>query len=147
MQKICTDEFQVHVQADKEILKNEMDIESNFSAYLDVLEDIAAVVKEVVESELTWLDFLFEGKEEVARIRKDKVKEFVLYSATEVYRFLSIENPFIEVKENPLPYMNKWIVIDSNQGSPQEESVANYLLGGFIDDSDKFDLGKYGLKF
>lgn len=147
VQKICTDEFQVHVEADKAILRNEMALESNFPAYLEALDDIAAIVKEITDSELTWLDYLFGDKEEIAGNRKDKVREFVLYSATEVYSFLNIESPFPAVKENPLPYMNKWIVIDSNQSSPQEESVANYLLGGFVDDSKDVQVDAYGLKF
>ena len=147
VQKICTDEFQVHVQTDKLILANEMNIEDNFSAYLDSLEDIGNIVTEIVNSELTWLDFMFGDKDEIARIRKKRIRDFVLFSATDVYRFLNIENPFGEVTENPLPYMNKWIVIDSNQSSPQEESVANYLLGGFIDDSSTVNMSKYNLSF
>jgi ribonucleotide reductase beta subunit family protein with ferritin-like domain len=71
----------------------------------------------------------------------------VLYSATEVYNFYGIENPFEEVKEMPLPYMNKWLLIDSNQSSPQEENVGNYLLGAFVDDSAEMDTSKYELNF
>lgn len=147
VQKICTDEFQVHVQTDKIVLKNEMNIEDNFSAYLDSLEDISAIVKEVTDSELRWLDFLFGEKTEIAKIKKAKIREFVIYSASEVYSFLSIPSPYETIKDNPLPYMNKWIVIDSNQSSPQEESVGNYLLGGFIDDSTEFDSSKLNLSF
>ena len=147
VQKICTDEFQVHVQADKAILSNEMAIEANFPAYLEAIDDICAVIKEVTQSELDWLEFLFDGKEEIGGIRKQAVRNFVLYSATEVYNFYNIENPFTEVKEMPLPYMNKWVVIDSNQSSPQEESVSNYLLGAFVDDSEQMDTSKYELNF
>ena len=147
VQKICTDEVHGHVHADKAILSNEMAIEANFPAYLEAIDDICAVIKEVTQSELDWLEFLFDGKEEIGGIRKQAVRNFVLYSATEVYIFYSIENPFTEVKEMPLPYMNKWVVIDSNQSSPQEESVSNYLLGAFVDDSEKMDTSKYELNF
>lgn len=147
VQKIATDEFQIHVQADKAILKNELKLESNFPAFLDSLDDINSILKEIIDSELTWLDFLFGNNDEIIGIRKNKLKDFVIYSATEVYRFLGIENPYGDITENPLPYMNKWLVIDNNQSSPQEESVANYLLGGFIDDSDSFDKNKYNLTF
>lgn len=147
VQKICTDEFQVHVQADKAILSNEMGIESNFPAYLEAIDDICVVIKEVTQAELDWLEFLFDGKEEIGGIRKQAVRNFVLYSATEVYNFYGIENPFEEVKEMPLPYMNKWLLIDSNQSSPQEENVGNYLLGAFVDDSAEMDTSKYELNF
>jgi ribonucleoside-diphosphate reductase beta chain len=147
VQKISTDEFQVHVQTDKLIIQNELNVEENFTAYLDALDDINKILKEVIDSELKWLEFLYAGKDEIAKIRKNKVRDFIIYSATEVYRFLSIENPYGDIVDNPLPYMNKWLIIDSNQSSPQEESVANYLLGGFIDDSTSIDTIKYGLSF
>lgn len=147
VQKIFNEEFQVHVQADKVILRNEMELENNFSAYLESLDDICDIIKEVVEGELTWTDFLFGDKEEIAGIRKKKIRDFVLYSATDVYRFLGIESPFETVTENPLPYMNKWATIDDNQASPQEESVGNYLLGGYINDMAEVDMSKYGLEF
>ena len=147
VQKIFNEEFQVHVQADKAILRNEMALESNFSAYLESLDDICAIIKEVVEGELTWTDFLFGDKDEIAGIRKKNIRNFVLYSATDVYRFLGIESPFETVTENPLPYMNKWATIDDNQASPQEESVGNYLLGGYINDMSEVDMSKYGLEF
>lgn len=147
VQKICTDEFQIHVQGDRAVLSNELAIEENFLIYMEALDDIKLIVKEVTDCELNWLEYLFEGKEEVAGIRKNKVRDFVLYSAADVYKFLKIDNPFPAINSNPLPYMNNWIKIDSNQSSPQEESVGNYLLGGFIDDSTQEDTDKYALDF
>lgn len=147
VQKICTDEFQIHVQGDKVVLTNELAVEENFSIYLECMNELQVIVKEVVDCELNWLEFLFDGKEEIANIRKAKVREFVLYSAADVYKFLKMPNPYPAVTSNPLPYMNKWIVIDNNQTSPQEESVGNYLLGGFIDDSAQEDTEKYALDF
>ena len=147
VQKIFNEEFQVHVQADKAIISNEMAIESNFPAYLDALDDICAILKEVIDNELAWTEFLFDGKEEKGGIRKKGIRNFVLYSATDVYKFLGIENPYEEVLENPLPYMNKWATIDENQASPQEESVGNYLLGNYVNDMDSVDMGKYGVSF
>lgn len=43
--------------------------------------------------------------------------------------------------------MNKWLVIDNNQASPQEENVANYLLGRYQDDTGEFDMAKYRTMF
>lgn len=147
VQKICTDEYQVHVQAAKAVLVNEMAIEENFGPYLECVEEIAGVIQEITNSELTWLDYLFGDDPVIGGVRKRKVREFVLYSATDVYNFFGIENPFGAVIENPLPYMNNWVVIDSNQSAPQEESTGNYLLGAYVDDSATIDMNKYGLKF
>lgn len=138
VQKICNDELQVHVQVDKDILENEFKIVDNISIFIENVDSFKAIVDEVVTSELKWLDFLFKDKEEIVGLNKNKIKDFVLYNAQEVYDFLNIENTIKEVRKNPLPYMNKWIVIDSYQSSPQEESVANYLLGNFKDDSEEY---------
>lgn len=147
VQKICTDEFQIHVKGDIEVLRNEMAIEENFPAFLEALDDINVIIKEITDSELNWLEFLFNGKEEIGKIRKENIRKFVLYSATAVYREIGIENPYGDVLENPLPYMNKWVVIDNNQASAQEETVGNYLLGAFVDDSRSISTDKYNLKF
>lgn len=147
VQKICTDEYQVHVQAAKDILRNEMNIEEYFGLYMEIRDEIAEVIREVTQSELTWLDFLFGEDEARAGIRKKKIANFILYSATDVYRFFNMDNPFGDVEENPLPWLNNWIVIDNNQSAPQEESTGNYLLGAYVDDLNTVDMNKYGLKF
>lgn len=138
VQKICNDELQVHVQADKDILNIEMKNVDNISVFIENIDKFKSIVDEVVNSELNWLDYLFGDKDKVLNISKNKVKEFVIYNAQDVYNTLGLDSPFSEITTNPLPYMEKWIYIDKFQSSPQEESIANYLLGGFIDDSDSF---------
>lgn len=148
VQKIATDEFQVHVQADKLILKNELAIPEVFSLYLEILPEIEQIIQEVEASELSWLrGFLFKDKPVIAEIQCEKIEQFVIYSAGEVYEFFGLKSPHGHIEENPLPYMNKWLVIDNNQASPQEENVANYLLGRFQDDTAEVDLAKYRRMF
>jgi ribonucleoside-diphosphate reductase beta chain len=137
VQKICTDEFQIHVQGDKSILNIELDNEDIFVLYLEIIDEVKAIVDEVIESELTWLDYLFQGDSEKYGMQKERIKQFVLFNGQDVYDFLNIELPYERIETNPLPYMDNWIVIDKNQASPQEENVANYLLGGYIDNSSE----------
>lgn len=144
VQKIATDEFQVHVQSDKIILKNELAIPEIFSLYLEILPEIEEIIQEVEASELSWLKgFLFKDQSVIAGIQCEKIEQFVIYSASEVYDFFGLTSPHGKVTENPLPYMNKWLVIDNNQPSPQEENVGNYLLGRFTDDSSQVDMSRY----
>jgi len=145
VQKICTDEFQIHVQGDKAILTNEFSNEATFISYLENIDDYKQIVDDVVNSELSWLEFLFNNSNGVGNIKKEQLKKFVLFNAQDVYDFLNIELPYDRIERNPLPYMDKWIVIDKNQASPQEENVGNYLLGGYIDNSS--DLKDLKLKF
>lgn len=139
VQKIANDEFQVHVQGVMDMLTIEFKTPDGISAFLDEREEIQAIVDEIIQSEIDWLEgTLFENCQEKAGLHLEKIKDFVYYAGTEVVAFLSLDNHHKVVTNNPLPYMNKWLVIDSFQSSPQEESVANYLLGNYQDDSKEF---------
>lgn len=148
VQKIATDEFQIHVQVDKIILKNELAIPEIFSMYLEILPEIEEIVQEVENAEIAWLrGFLFKQQSVIAGIQCEKIEQFVIYSAGEVYNFFGLKSPHGQILENPLPYMNKWLLIDSNQASPQEENVLNYLLGRFQDDRELHDAQGWRDKF
>jgi ribonucleoside-diphosphate reductase beta chain len=50
-----------------------------------------------------------------------------------------------EVRSNPLPWMNAWLVSDNVQVAPQEAEISSYLVGAIdsnMEDSDfdDFDL-------
>ena len=58
-------------------------------------------------------------------------EDWIHYGLTDVYNTLGFTNPFRTVTKNPLSYMDSWLNINNNQGSPQEKRGGNYLLGGF----------------
>ena len=130
VQKICTDELQVHVETNKEIIKNELKTEKGYASYVANNNLYKKIIREVVESELKWTDYLFSDNAELVGLTSNLIKDWVLFNANDVYSFLDINNPFKVVKKNPLGYMNDWVDINSSQKSPQEEKVGNYLLGG-----------------
>jgi ribonucleoside-diphosphate reductase beta chain len=137
VQKIATDELQVHVKSDKIIINNEIKTKEGIIAFMEVFEDIENILKEIVDAELRWTDFIIneEGEKVLGFTAKD-VKNFVIYSATDVANFLNVNLPYEKIYENPLPFMNKWLDINVNQASPQEESAVNYILGRFQDDRE-----------
>jgi ribonucleoside-diphosphate reductase beta chain len=142
VQKICTDEFQIHVAADKAIIKNELNTERGKKAYTRLIPKIKKVLDDCVNSEVKWTTYLFsefnEGQEEssseLAGVTEEMVKQWIYYSALDVYVTLKIPFDYPVYKTNPLKYMERWIDINNNQASAQEEKTGNYLLGGFIDD-------------
>lgn len=140
VQKIATDELQVHVKSDKIIINNEIKTKEGILAFMEVFEDIENILKEIVDAELRWTDFIIneEGEKVLGFTAKD-VKNFVIYSATDVANFLNINLPYEKIYDNPLPFMNKWLDINVNQASPQEESAVNYILGRFQDDRETVD--------
>lgn len=134
VQKICNEEFSIHVQVGKEVIKNEMRTEVGRASFERIKGDVAKMYAEIIENEINWTRHLFQnGKRALAGCTMEMVIEYVLYGGNDVYETTGIQNPFKIVRENPIGYMADWIDIDKNQASPQEEKTGNYLLGGFVE--------------
>lgn len=131
VQKICNDEYNVHVQAGKLILANELTTKEGRESFERITPMISGVVNEIVQSELTWNEYIFSGNKQLVGCNKSLMDEFVLFAATDVYQSLGIKNPNREIFENPIGYMNDWVDMNNIQASAQEEDPMNYLLGGF----------------
>lgn len=132
VQKICNEEYSIHVEVARAVIKNEMSTEVGRASFQRIKTYVAKMFAEIVENEINWTRVLFQhGKRTLTGCTMDMVIDYVLYGANDVYTTTGIENPFKIVTESPLDYMADWIDIDKNQGSPQEEKTGNYLLGGF----------------
>ena len=136
VQKICTDELQVHVKLDKAIITNELSLAKGKASFNRIKPKIHEVIHSVIESELTWSKYLFKDNSEIFDLTENKIRDWVFFNATDVYDFLKLENPYKRVNKSPLMYMNEWTDINNNQASAQEERVANYLLGGVKNTTD-----------
>lgn len=136
VQKICNDEFNIHVEVGREIIRNELTTVAGKLSYERCKPRIASLIKEVVECEMAWTrEYLFRNGRIIPNCTADSLCDFVRFSATDVYNECpGIENPFGNLTDNPLPYMEDWVEMDKNQAAPQEEKNANYLLGGVVDD-------------
>jgi len=134
VQKICNDEYNIHVEVQREALRNELSIDIGRASFERIRPEIEAIVREVGECELNWTrTYLFRNGREIPNCTADSLCDFVRFALTDVYNELpGIENPFGNVTENPLPYMEDWVEMDKNQAAPQEEKTGNYLLGGLV---------------
>lgn len=143
VQKICNDEYNVHVPTGKEILRIERSTKIGSASFERIKPLATALIDEVVTSELKWTEnHLFQGDRQLVGCTCEDIKNWVLFGANDVYNTLGIKNNFKIVGKNPLGYITEWISINSQQVSPQEEKTGNYLLGGFKNNTDgkKYDL-------
>ncbi len=143
VQKICQDEFEVHCATDNAILSIEMKTERGRQAYLRNKHLIKQMVDEVVNSEKVWNEYIFSEGRELVGLDKEVPFKWVLWCAKELYEFFDIESPYELPERDPAPFMQNWISINKNQGSPQEQKLGAYMLGQVRDDSsDKtYDTG------
>ena len=138
VQKICNDEFNIHAQVGREILRNELGTAIGRESWERIKDEAAEIVYEIGMSEKTFcFEALFAGGRELAGCNGELLWDFGRYCLTDVYNELpGVTNPFGNVTKNPIPYMDEWINLDNNQGAPQEEKTMNYLLGGFVNECD-----------
>lgn len=137
IQKICQDEFEVHVELDKEVLRIELATERGHATYLKNKDKIKHMIDEVVRSEMEWTDYLFSEGRELVGANAQKIKDWVLFNARDVYSFFDIISDTKLPKQNPMPSLEKWINISLTQAAPQEQDSAQYKVGLVVRDDEK----------
>lgn len=132
VQKIATDELQIHVEFDKYTIKQlKLDWPEEFE---QVKKEVVLIIDEVVLSEYEWANYLFQEGRQVVGLTEQLIKRWVEFNAQEVYDDFDIELPFERILESPLPWMNQWLDINASQNANQEADANNYQLNSYIDD-------------
>ena len=131
VQKIAQDEFEVHVQYGKEVLKALYKTPRGQAAFANCRDSIVAIINEVVASETTWTEYAFSEGRELTGVTCQMMKDWVYFSATDVITFFALEAEasFPLVRTNPLKYMENWLDMGKIQASNQEEDTAQYKVG------------------
>lgn len=136
---ICRDEV-LHTRMDYTVL----DCLLRDKDWQDVVEkckpEIKKILDSVVEQELKWAEYLFSEGRQVVGLNAGLLKEYTQYMAKPVYDFLNVEYTFDVVKENPLPYMEKYIDPSQMQSAAQEIQLTSYNIGAIINDTSDIDL-------
>lgn len=130
IQKIAQDELEIHVELDKAVLRHEMTTERGKIAFAALKDDIRALIREVVDSELKWIDYLFSDGRELVGMNAERLASWTLYCAKDVYNLFGLSEDKYELpSNNPLKFMEKWLNISKTQASPQEQDIAAYKVG------------------
>lgn len=143
IQKIAQDELEVHAELDHVVLRHELNGLFGKTALEENLDDIHAIIEEVIDSELQWIDYLFSEGRELVGMSPERLGEWTKYCARYVYNTLGLEpRKHILPTNNPLKFMEKWLNISKTQASPQEQDIAAYKVGVLTrNDSDaEFDI-------
>ncbi len=106
-------------------------------------EQVYAIFREAAQQEKDWAEYLFSEGSMIglnARILGD----YVEYITNVRMKALGLTELF-PPRQNPLPWMNGWLVSDNVQVAPQEAEISSYLVGQIdnevdTDDFDGFDL-------
>ncbi|KGJ87667.1 class Ia ribonucleoside-diphosphate reductase subunit beta [Colwellia psychrerythraea] len=98
---------------------------------------------DVVEQEKEWAQYLFKDGSMIG-LNAEILNQYIEYISNQRLTAIGYEAPF-DIKSNPLPWMNAYLVSDNVQVAPQETEISSYLVGQVdssvdADDFDDFDL-------
>lgn len=105
--------------------------------------EVYAIFKEAAQQEKDWAKYLFrEGS--MIGLNAQILSDYVEYITNVRMKALNLDEIF-PATQNPLPWMNTWLISDNVQVAPQEAEISSYLVGQIdneVDDSDfdGFDL-------
>lgn len=137
VQKIAQDELEVHVELDKEVLRVELATERGLNAFNRLKPKIKELLDDVVQREMAWTDYMFSEGRSLLGTTPELVKQWVLFMAKDVYKFLEIESDLKFPTKNPMPHLENWINISKVQAAPQEQDSNQYKVGVVIRDDSK----------
>ncbi|GMW64989.1 ribonucleotide-diphosphate reductase subunit beta [Klebsiella pneumoniae] len=86
---------------------------------------IYQTMMDVAEQEMRWADYLFKDGSMIG-LNADILKSYVKYRTNLAMRRLGLKPLYPEIKDDPLVWMNKWLLSDTLQIAPQEAEPVSY---------------------
>jgi ribonucleoside-diphosphate reductase beta chain len=83
---------------------------------------------DAVDQEKAWADYLFQDGSMIG-LNAELLSEYIEYICTRRMKHVDLESPY-NVKNNPLPWTQKWISGAEVQVAPQETEITSYVSGG-----------------
>ncbi|MGR6871662.1 class Ia ribonucleoside-diphosphate reductase subunit beta [Pseudomonas sp. HK3] len=90
-------------------------------------DDVIEIFREAAEQEKEWAEYLFKDGSMIG-LNKDILCQYVEYITNQRLAAVGLDSIFT-TKQNPLPWINAWLVSDNVQVAPQEAEISSYLVG------------------
>ena len=140
-EQLETSDIDIMVAATKESI---VMVEGEMKEISETLEQEGLqIFMDVVEQEKEWAQYLFKDGSMIG-LNAEILNQYIEYIANQRLAAIGFTAPF-NIKSNPLPWMNSYLVSDNVQVAPQEAEISSYLVGQVdssvsSDDFDGFDL-------
>jgi ribonucleoside-diphosphate reductase beta chain len=106
-------------------------------------DEVIEIFREAAEQEKEWAEYLFKDGSMIG-LNQDILGQYVEYICNQRLVAIGFDTIF-STKQNPLPWINAWLVSDNVQVAPQEAEISSYLVGAIdsevsVDDFMDFEL-------
>lgn len=98
---------------------------------------------QAAQQEKEWAKYLFKDGSMIG-VNEEILCQYIDYISNIRMKAIGYPAPFA-IKDNPIPWINHWLVSDNVQVSPQETEITSYLVGQIDSRIDHNELGKFKL--
>jgi ribonucleoside-diphosphate reductase beta chain len=95
-------------------------------------EDSIKMFVDAVNQEKVWAEYLFKGGSMIG-LNVQLLSEYIEWIATKRMTMVGLKSPY-NIKNNPLPWTQKWISGAEVQVAPQETEISSYTIGAIKQD-------------
>lgn len=106
-------------------------------------EESYAIFIRAAEQEKDWAEYLFRDGSMIG-LNKDILCQYVEYITNNRMQAIGMKARF-PTTQNPIPWINAWLVSDNVQVAPQEAEISSYLVGQIDNEVDGADFGDFDL--
>ncbi|WNO61104.1 class Ia ribonucleoside-diphosphate reductase subunit beta [Rheinheimera sp. MMS21-TC3] len=106
-------------------------------------EEAYAIFRIAAEQEKEWASYLFKDGSMIG-LNKDILCQYVEYLTNTRMKALGMK-PMFSTTQNPIPWINTWLVSDNVQVAPQETEISSYLVGQIDNEVDSAEFGDFDL--
>ena len=102
------------------------------------------IFRHAAEQEKQWAEYLFKDGSMIG-LNYNILSQYVEYITNLRMSAVGLEPIFPGANQNPIPWINAWLVSDNVQVAPQEVEVSSYLVGQIDSEVSVEDLGDFEL--
>ncbi|HAW94144.1 MULTISPECIES: class Ia ribonucleoside-diphosphate reductase subunit beta [unclassified Arsukibacterium] len=106
-------------------------------------EQAYAIFLKAAEQEKDWAQYLFKDGSMIG-LNKDILCQYVEYITNSRMQAIGLKARF-STTQNPIPWINSWLVSDNVQVAPQESEISSYLVGQIDNEVDGAEFGDFDL--
>jgi len=106
-------------------------------------QEVYDIFTEAAEQEKEWAKYLFKDGTMIG-LNAEILSQYVEYITNVRMQAIGL-TPIFTTKNNPIPWINAWLVSDNVQVAPQEAEISSYLVGQIDNDLEGADFDNFDL--
>lgn len=98
---------------------------------------------QAADQEKEWANYLFENGSMIG-LNQDILCQYIEYVTNIRMHAVGLRAPY-QIRSNPIPWINHWLVSDNVQVAPQETEISSYLVGQIDPEVREEDFSEFAL--